>query len=619
MGVNMVNKQQLRRSQFVLVYGPGSLIETTNGSRLIPSLKGLGDNCNDEFFEYFELKDIRMNQLLNRKNVIDDYDCRLVSIPSNTAVSDDKPRAIYSTLVFPKWHICYEREPPILYNAKKSGENECVANKDFDKKCTTCKKDTNPNVRFIRACPNGHLDEVYWWKEVHENQKEECKFDDYYYWKAGGGKLEDIIIECPKCGSTTTMRKIYQNRRRCTGRHPEKEEFDAKKKITFGQDVRTWDCEEKMSVIQKQSTSLRIPVTRTLLKIPKADKPILNSLVNGKMRIYLEDRNPEDLTKEQIIEKAYKYAINDVDDVKDYFENHTVEQFFEDMNKGGIRKNYQFKNAIDEEFVALKKNEESENFKKGDWEEYPLNVFGEEFPIEVCGVDTLTTVTAQTHYQRKPHLKEKKTEEDEEDYEYIDVGYVVPREDGEEIEEDEFKIKWYPAYIGVGEGIFLYSKKNPLMMFPQLEKTKTTWEECSIPKNKEREELTDPLFVWWHTLSHALIKSLSLSCGYSSPSLRERVYINEEGEGGILIYNTSPGDDSGMGGLYDIVYNKKEFCRVLDNAMDIILNCSNDPLCSSIKQEADSVNGSACHNCLLISETSCEHINKYLDRHFFIG
>ena len=59
------------------------------------------------------------------------------------------------------------------------------------------------------------------------------------------------------------------------------------------------------------------------------------------MRIYLEDRNPEDLTKEQIIEKAYKYAINDVDDVKDYFENHTVEQFFEDMNKGGIRKNYQ--------------------------------------------------------------------------------------------------------------------------------------------------------------------------------------------------------------------------------------------------------------------------------------
>ena len=35
------------------------------------------------------------------------------------------------------------------------------------------------------------------------------------------------------------------------------------------------------------------------------------------------------------------------------------------------------------------------------------------------------------------------------------------------------------------------------------------------------------------------------------------VYIDEEeGSGGILIYNTSPGDDSGMGGLVDTVYNE---------------------------------------------------------------
>ena len=30
------------------------------------------------------------------------------------------------------------------------------------------------------------------------------------------------------------------------------------------------------------------------------------------------------------------------------------------------------------------------------------------------------------------------------------------------------------------------------------------------------------------------------------------------------------------------------------------------------------VNGAACHNCLLISETSCEHRNTLLDRHLFI-
>ena len=603
-------KQQLRRSQFVLMYGPGALIETTNGSRLIPSLKGLGENCNDEFFEYHELKDIRMNQLLNKN--WGDYECRLVSIPSNTAMSEDKPRAIYSTLVFPKWHICYEREPSILYDASKDSEDGCVANKD--KKCTICKKNTNPNVRFVRACPNGHLDEVYWKQEVHAGHKGDCDFDDYYYWKAGGGKLEEITIECPKCGSSTTMHQIYLNKRQCSGRQPENENFK-KEKIAFGYDNRPWNCDENMRVIQKQSTSLRIPITKTLLKIPKYDKSILDAFTNTRMRIYLSDRSPEDLTKKQIIDKARMWDTDNADKYEDYLENHTLEQFFDVINRVGERDDYGFKNAIDEEFAALIDNKESENFRKGEFEKYSIELFDDELPVEVCGVETVTTVTAQIFYQRKPHKKEHKVNKDDGDYELIDVGYIV----NEDEEDEEIKKKWYPAYLGVGEGIFLYSKKNPLVIFPQLEDTVTRWENATVSAEEDRKEVTDPLFVWWHTLSHALIKSLSLSCGYSSPSLRERVYIDDTGKGGVLIYNTSPGDDSGMGGLYDLVYNEKEFNRVLLNTIDTIINCSNDPLCSSNKQDGDKVNGSACHNCLLISETSCEHINKYLDRHFFIG
>ena len=58
-------KQEIRRSQFVTVYGPGAIIEGPNGSRLIPSLKGLGYNCNDAFFKKYELKDIRMSHWQN--------------------------------------------------------------------------------------------------------------------------------------------------------------------------------------------------------------------------------------------------------------------------------------------------------------------------------------------------------------------------------------------------------------------------------------------------------------------------------------------------------------------------------------------------------------------------
>ena len=32
------NTQEIRESQFILIYGPGSIIESKNGSRLIPDL-----------------------------------------------------------------------------------------------------------------------------------------------------------------------------------------------------------------------------------------------------------------------------------------------------------------------------------------------------------------------------------------------------------------------------------------------------------------------------------------------------------------------------------------------------------------------------------------------------
>ena len=59
--------------------------------------------------------------------------------------------------------------------------------------------------------------------------------------------------------------------------------------------------------------------------------------------------------------------------------------------------------------------------------------------------------------------------------------------------------------------------------------------------------------------------------------------------------------------------------KVLKNAINTLLVCSNDPLCSSVEIKDGGVNGSACHNCLLVSETSCEHQNSLLDRNFFIN
>ena len=54
------------------------------------------------------------------------------------------------------------------------------------------------------------------------------------------------------------------------------------------------------------------------------------------------------------------------------------------------------------------------------------------------------------------------------------------------------------------------------------------------------------------------------------------------------------------------------------NALELGVLCSNDPVCAqhdpSNGHEHRFLHGSACHGCLLISETCCEQQNDFLDR-----
>lgn len=68
---------------------------------------------------------------------------------------------------------------------------------------------------------------------------------------------------------------------------------------------------------------------------------------------------------------------------------------------------------------------------------------------------------------------------------------------------------------------------------------------------KVKEDVT-PRYVLLHTLSHLFIQEIVLSCGYSSSSLKERIYVGlnqDKYMNGFLIY-TATGDSEGtMGDL----------------------------------------------------------------------
>ena len=120
-----------------------------------------------------------------------------------------------------------------------------------------------------------------------------------------------------------------------------------------------------------------------------------------------------------------------------------------------------------------------------------------------------------------------------------------------------------------------------------------------------------------HTFSHLLMRELALECGYSSASIRERIYSarTEDTEmAGVLIYTAAPDSEGTLGGLVRLGA-PKTLGRLISQALEHAALCASDPLCSEHDPVPDrSLHGAACHACSFAPETSCEFGNRFLDR-----
>jgi hypothetical protein len=189
---------------------------------------------------------------------------------------------------------------------------------------------------------------------------------------------------------------------------------------------------------------------------------------------------------------------------------------------------------------------------------------------------------------------------------------------------------WLPAVENRGEGIFIELNRKALV----------TWE--ARPAVKARAELRHAAYVadWRrrggeglpprtisarfllvHGLAHTLIRQLSLDCGYSSASLRERLYadVHPFDMAGLLVFTASPDADGTLGGLVR-QGEPESIVRLMEKGLAAMTWCSSDPLCiEGVHTLTDPLSGAACHACLLAAETSCEEFNRLLDRALLVG
>lgn len=127
-----------------------------------------------------------------------------------------------------------------------------------------------------------------------------------------------------------------------------------------------------------------------------------------------------------------------------------------------------------------------------------------------------------------------------------------------------------------------------------------------------------PRMVLLHTLAHVLINEWSLEAGYPAAALRERLYAADD-MAGVLVYTATSDSAGSLGGL--VAQGEPETLgRTLRSAVRRAEWCSSDPLCMETEASgAGGINLAACHACVMLPETSCEHNNILLDRALLVG
>jgi hypothetical protein len=185
--------------------------------------------------------------------------------------------------------------------------------------------------------------------------------------------------------------------------------------------------------------------------------------------------------------------------------------------------------------------------------------------------------------------------------------------------------EWVPAVEQRGEGIFLQLREDHVAPWvaqveqhEHIQRLRQAYRQWRFDRAMPPEEgfpIARNLLI--HTLSHLLMRQMALECGYSSASLRERLYLGTPSApaAGVLISTAASDSEGTLGGLVALG-TKDHLGYLLRLALEEAEHCSSDPLCAEHLPTTEHavLHAAACHACLFASETSCETGNRWLDR-----
>ncbi|MCX4239768.1 DUF1998 domain-containing protein [Paraliomyxa miuraensis] len=579
---------QIRQSQIVTTFGPGALVDLPDHSVIVGGLDHWAG----------EMRPIREDRLTTKiAEVLGVSEVTLRAPP----VDSDSPHAATSgitTFTFPAWFLAqYQDELPDGGRTRPLVHWNALEKRRFlgpDRK-----RHAVVPVRFVRACPNGHIDDIDWIGFAHRDYHTACRGQLWLDEHGTTGDLAELQVRCEACKATRPLSALKGAEGHalgsCNGKRPWLGR-SAREDCVGGKD----DRPHHARLLTRSASNAYFSQTLSVISLPEPDERLRNAvdLVWEDFLQYCEDLG--DVERERRKQKVAQALVGLSDDL--VWQELQRRRGVETTQTRGI-KQAELETLLSDE---LGRDDPSESFYATVRSLDGLPEVLVPIVERIVLVHRLREVTAQIGFTRfEAAMTDADGELD------LDVRRAALSLD----------CPWVPATEQRGEGVFVAIRPEAIRQWlrrraviahgRRLEEGFSAWKQAH---GRDRARFPGLPYVMLHSLAHLLITAVALECGYSASSIRERVYATGSGCG-ILLYTATPGAEGTLGGLVEV---GRRIERHLLTALDMGRLCSNDPVCAGHEPNATFeqrfLHGAACHGCLLIAETSCEQRNELLDR-----
>lgn len=581
-----------RRSQLISTYGVGSLFPAENSSYLI-----MGLNHWDE----------KQMSLVPEPRLARQLRVRELKAPP--ATPDDRRRPSVPVWLFPSFLVCPA--------CNVLGTPRQLRSPRAETQCGICgeKRDLIPS-RFVTACKGGHLSDFPYFEWVHSHSPESSWWTTQYpegnprnaapsahvmrlESRGRTSALSDLLVIC-SCGQSKDLEHAFSPRGmkhyRCPGERP-----------WLGFEYKERDCAQNRVTVQRGASNVWFGASASAISIP-SHAGTLDSIVRSEVKLL------------RVLDRAKLDNAAQVDE--DELLAALLQKHESDHSVAALARQAIFALYPDEAPPQTEEEFRLDEFKAilhgspdapgSQFVSEPAPVPSEMSPwmTDVRRVTRLREVRALHGFSRL--VAPEREAEDEED---VTIAALRP---------DDDSASWLPAVELLGEGLFLAVDQSVLAAWagtPFAASRAALLERNARTTHRADTDPVDDVDVTrvaLHSLAHSLIDQLALDAGYPASSLRERLYVGPD-MAGILIYTASSDSAGSLGGVAAMA-DPGRLGHAIDEAESRLSWCSADPVC--IESTGSGVAGSnlaACHNCVLLPETSCEQFNTGLDRGTVFG